>query len=262
MQARRPSSPSTSPATAATRRPRTASGNQAVERPSPPPSRASGGRRQCQAPSSPPRPEPGPSHCSTRSRSSSTGSVARALDCLESTFVEFARRRRDHQREAASDSASLGEGAHSRFPGAVCRQRWTVRLGEVEPVFGQTGRVVLDITAAILVGILRDHLGRLRTGTGILTRDASTSRLIRPSADACAPRRSRRTRGRPTRTSRIGRQRIVTVSLPRRSGLKGGPSDMPFFAPGVGSVSLALDAARGSTTGCRPDRTRRRPATD
>ena len=37
--------------------------------------------------------------------------------------------------------------AHSRFPGAVCRQRWTVRLGEVEPVFGQTGRVVLDITA-------------------------------------------------------------------------------------------------------------------
>ena len=26
-------------------------------------------------------------------------------------------------------------GAHSRFPGAVCRQRWTVRLGEVEPVF-------------------------------------------------------------------------------------------------------------------------------
>ena len=39
------------------------------------------------------------------------------------------------------------ERAHSRFPGAVCRQRWTVRLGEVEPVFGQTGRVVLDITA-------------------------------------------------------------------------------------------------------------------
>ena len=38
-------------------------------------------------------------------------------------------------------------GAHSRFPGTVCRQRWTVRLGEVEPVFGQTGRVVLDITA-------------------------------------------------------------------------------------------------------------------
>ena len=37
--------------------------------------------------------------------------------------------------------------AHSRFPGTVCRQRWTVRLGEVEPVFGQTGRVVLDITA-------------------------------------------------------------------------------------------------------------------
>ena len=37
--------------------------------------------------------------------------------------------------------------AHSRFPGTVCRQRWTVRLGEVEPVFGQTGRVLLDITA-------------------------------------------------------------------------------------------------------------------
>ena len=35
--------------------------------------------------------------------------------------------------------------AQSRFPGAVCRHRWTVRLGEVEPVFGQTGRVVLDI---------------------------------------------------------------------------------------------------------------------
>ena len=29
--------------------------------------------------------------------------------------------------------------AHSRFPGAVCRQRWTVRLGEVEPVFRTDG---------------------------------------------------------------------------------------------------------------------------
>ena len=46
------------------------------------------------------------------------------------------------------NSSVLGSSrAHSRFPGAVCRQRWTVRLGEVEPVFGQTGRVVLDITA-------------------------------------------------------------------------------------------------------------------
>ena len=43
--------------------------------------------------------------------------------------------------------ATIRDRAHSRFPGAVCRQRWTVRLGEVEPVFGQTGRVVLDITA-------------------------------------------------------------------------------------------------------------------
>ena len=42
---------------------------------------------------------------------------------------------------------SVRTPAHSRFPGAVCRQRWTVRLGEIEPVFGQTGRVVLDITA-------------------------------------------------------------------------------------------------------------------
>ena len=42
---------------------------------------------------------------------------------------------------------AMTPGAHSRFPGAVCRQRWTVRLGEVEPVFGQAGRVVLDITA-------------------------------------------------------------------------------------------------------------------
>ena len=33
------------------------------------------------------------------------------------------------------------------FPEQCVRQRWTVRLGEVEPVFGQTGRVVLDITA-------------------------------------------------------------------------------------------------------------------
>ena len=45
---------------------------------------------------------------------------------------------------------SLG-GAAGAFPisrsSAVCRQRWAVRLGEVEPVFGQTGRVVLNITA-------------------------------------------------------------------------------------------------------------------
>ena len=54
-----------------------------------------------------------------------------------------------------------------------------------------------------------------------------------PPPDACAPKRSRRTRGRATRTSRIGRQRIVTVALPTRSGLKEGPSDMPSFAPGV-----------------------------
>ena len=43
--------------------------------------------------------------------------------------------------EDAAEDARLGaevrgdERAHSRFPGAVCRQRWTVRLGEVEPVF-------------------------------------------------------------------------------------------------------------------------------
>ena len=33
------------------------------------------------------------------------------------------------------------------FPEQCVGKRWTVRLGEVEPVFGQTGRVVLDITA-------------------------------------------------------------------------------------------------------------------
>ena len=49
--------------------------------------------------------------------------------------------------EALSEAEHERLRAHSRFPGAVCRQRWTVRLGEVEPVFGQTGRVVLDITA-------------------------------------------------------------------------------------------------------------------
>ena len=49
--------------------------------------------------------------------------------------------------EASLSRTPTGTPTHSRFPGAVCRQRWTVRLGEVEPVFGQTGRVVLDITA-------------------------------------------------------------------------------------------------------------------
>ena len=58
--------------------------------------------------------------------------------------------------------------AHSRFPGAVCRQRWTVRLGEVEPVFGQTGRVVLDITARTA------HDGALKW-----TRTPSTPRAAR-----------------------------------------------------------------------------------
>ena len=57
-------------------------------------------------------------------------------------------RGRERRRELLSAMARLGAGA---FPisrsSAVCRQRWTVRLGEVEPVFGQTGRVVLDITA-------------------------------------------------------------------------------------------------------------------
>ncbi len=58
---------------------------------------------------------------------------------LEAAGIEM-----PHWRDAV---ARYARWAHSRFPGAVCRQRWTVRLGEVEPVFGQTGRVVLDITA-------------------------------------------------------------------------------------------------------------------
>ena len=60
-----------------------------------------------------------------------------------------------------------------------------------------------------------------------------TAYLKSTSPRSCAPRRSRRTRGRATRTSRIGRPRIVRVALPRRSDLKEGPSDMPSFAPGV-----------------------------
>ena len=44
-------------------------------------------------------------------------------------------------RRAPPTEPACGAGAGR---GAVCRQRWTVRLGEVEPVFGQTGRVVLD----------------------------------------------------------------------------------------------------------------------
>ena len=50
----------------------------------------------------------------------------------------------------------------------MCRQRWTVRLGEVEPVFGQTGRVVLDITARTA------HDGALKW-----TRAPSTPRAVR-----------------------------------------------------------------------------------
>ena len=42
--------------------------------------------------------------------------------------------------------AGLG-GRIPDFPEQCVGKRWTVRLGEVEPVFGQTGRVVLDITA-------------------------------------------------------------------------------------------------------------------
>ena len=61
--------------------------------------------------------------------------------------------RTGHEADARSDRARVAEPAppEGAFPisrsSAVCRQRWTVRLGEVEPVFGQTGRVVLDITA-------------------------------------------------------------------------------------------------------------------
>ena len=39
------------------------------------------------------------------------------------------------------------DGRIPDFPEQCVGKRWTVRLGEVEPVFGQTGRVVLDITA-------------------------------------------------------------------------------------------------------------------
>ena len=67
------------------------------------------------------------------------------------------------------EQAHVVEGAHSRFPGAVCRQRWTVRLGEVELVFGQTGRMVLDITA-------RDaHDGALKWTTAPSTPRAARS---------------------------------------------------------------------------------------
>ena len=44
-------------------------------------------------------------------------------------------------------SSTVRDGRIPDFPEQCVGKRWTVRLGEVEPVFGQTGRVVLDITA-------------------------------------------------------------------------------------------------------------------
>ena len=49
-----------------------------------PPSRTSGGHRRCPAPRNPPRLEPGLGRCSTRSGSSSAGSVARPQACSKS----------------------------------------------------------------------------------------------------------------------------------------------------------------------------------
>ena len=75
----------------------------------------------------------------------------------------------------------LSSGAHSRFPGAVCRQRWTVRLGEVEPVFGQTGRVVLDITARTA------HDGALKWTRPSTPRAARSILATFPSPAHCPP---------------------------------------------------------------------------
>ena len=75
-------------------------------------------------------------------------------------------------KSVAAGPATGVPGLPGAFPisrsSAVCRQRWTVRLGEVEPVFGQTGRVVLDTTARTA------HDGALKW-----TRTPSTPRAAR-----------------------------------------------------------------------------------
>ena len=73
--------------------------------------------------------------------------------CIErSTEPSSAVARRNPNHDARSpppphDAGRVSSGRIPDFPEQCVRQRWTVRLGEVEPVFGQTGRVVLDITA-------------------------------------------------------------------------------------------------------------------
>ena len=79
----------------------------------------------------------------------------------------------------------------------------------------------------------------------ILTRDASTSRLIKPSAGCvCAQAIAAHTRPRdtnlPDRTAEDSHRRA-----PRRSGLKEGPSDMPFLRAGLSGASRSLSVQRG-----------------
>ncbi len=83
-----------------------------------------------------------------------------------------ARPRKPRDKSIVSQYVPPGLSRRGAFPisrsSAVCRQRWTVRLGEVEPVFGQTGKVVLDITAQTA------HDGALKW-----TRTPSTPRAAR-----------------------------------------------------------------------------------
>ena len=89
------------------------------------------------------------------------------------------------------------------------------------------------LASAILVGILRDHLGWLRTGTGTLTRDASTSRLIRPSAgcvcaQAIAAHKRPRNTNLPDRTAENSQGRAT-----EKVRFEGGAVRHACFAPGV-----------------------------
>ena len=107
---------------------------------------------------------------SASGRDEVTRAAGRILGTAERALSRRRRPRRRQRPLPGGGQAVWRRGrAHSRFPGAVCRQRWTVRLGEVEPVFGQTGRVVLDITARTA------HDGALKW-----TRAPSTPRAARP----------------------------------------------------------------------------------
>ena len=140
-----------------------------------------------------------------RARSRAAGHASRPN--ISSSAASSARARATPARPTSPDLPPSPRRAHSRFPGAVCTK---MDLGEVEPVFGQTGRVVLDITARTA------HDGALKWTRAPSTPRAARS-ILATFPSTCALPSGGRWTVIPKQRSRILRRSAADQMPPRTS---------------------------------------------